>query len=140
MDKLKADSNDFATSIAKSSLHLLRWSVAWVATTALAGLGPGLIWDYATLPTILAILVNLGIGFRLILQIKRYVQALDELGQKIFLNAASITLGVGIVCGPSYTLLASQKLISFQPEIGHLIMLMALTFVAANYAGTRKYR
>ena len=126
--------------IAKSSLHLLRWTVAWVATTALAGLGPGLIWDYATLPTILAILVNLGIGFRLILQIKRYVQALDELGQKIFLNAASITLGVGIVCGPSYTLLASQKLISFQPEIGHLIMLMALTFLAANHAGTRKYR
>ncbi len=76
----------------------------------------------------------------MILQIKRYVQALDELGQKIFLNAASITLGVGIVCGPSYTLLASQKLISFQPEIGHLIMLMALTFLAANYAGTRKYR
>ena len=140
MDKLKADSNDFSTNINKSSLHLLRWSVAWVATTALAGLGPGLIWDYATLPTILAILVNLGIGFRLILQIKRYVQALDELGQKIFLDAASITLGVGIVCGPSYTLLASQKLLSFQPEIGHLIMLMALTFVAANYAGTRKYR
>ena len=140
MDKLKADSNDFSTNINKSSLHLLRWTVAWVATTALAGLGPGLIWDYATLPTILVVLVNLGIGFRMILQIKRYVQALDELGQKIFLNAASITLGVGIVCGPSYTLLASQKLISFQPEIGHLIMLMALTFLAANYAGTRKYR
>ena len=140
MDKLKADSNNYPIMIAKSRLHLLRWTVAWVATTALAGLGPGLIWDYATLPTILAILVNLGIGFRMILQIKRYVQALDELGQKIFLNAASITLGVGIVCGPSYTLLASQKLISFQPEIGHLIMLMALTFLAANYAGTRKYR
>ena len=140
MDKLKADSNNYPIGIAKSSLHLLRWTVAWVATTALAGLGPGLIWDYATLPTILGVLINLGIGFRMILQIKRYVQALDELGQKIFLNAASITLGVGIVCGPSYTLLASQKLLSFQPEIGHLIMLMALTFVAANYAGTRKYR
>jgi hypothetical protein len=76
----------------------------------------------------------------MILQIKRYVQALDELGQKIFLNAASITLGVGLVCGISYTLLASQKLISFQPEIGHLNSLMALTFVAANYAGARKYR
>ena len=109
-------------------------------TTAFAGLGPGLIWNYATLPTILVILVNLGIGFRLILQIKRHIQALDELGQKIFLNAASITLGVGLVCGPSYTLLASQKLMSFQPEIGDLMMLMSLTFVAANYVGTRKYR
>ena len=140
MDKLKADSNNYPTRIAKSSLHLLRWTATWLATTAFAGLGPGLIWDYATLPTILAILVNLGIGFRMILQIKRYVQMLDELGQKIFLNAASITLGVGLVCGISYTLLASQKLISFQPEIGHLNSLMALTFVAANYAGARKYR
>ena len=140
MDKLKADSNNYPTRIAKSSLHLFRWTATWVVTTALAGLGPGLIWDYATLPTSLAILVNLGIGFRMILQIKRYVQALDELGQKIFLNAASITLGVGLVCGISYTLLASQKLISFQPEIGHLNSLMALTFVAANYAGARKYR
>jgi hypothetical protein len=140
MDKLKADSNNYPTRIAKSSLHLLRWTATWLATTAFAGLGPGLIWDYATLPTILAILVNLGIGYRMILQIKRYVQALDELGQKIFLNAASITLGVGLVCGISYTLLASQKLISFQPEIGHLNSLMALTFVAANYAGARKYR
>ena len=140
MDKLKADSNNYHTRIAKSSHHLLRWSTTWVATTAVAAFGPRVIWDFATLPTIFAILVNLGIGFRLILQIKRYVQALDELGQKIFLNAAPITLGVGMVCGPSYTLLASQKLLSFQPEIGHLIMLMALTFVAANYAGTRKYR
>ena len=140
MDKLKADSNNYPTRIAKSSLHLLRWTATWLATTAFAGLGPGLIWDYATLPTILAILVNLVIGFRMILQIKRYVQALDELRQQIFLNAASITLGVGLVCGISYTLLASQKLISFQPEIGHLNSLMALTFVAANYAGARKYR
>ena len=140
MDKLKADSNNYPTRIAKGSLHLLCWTATWVATTAFAAFGPRLIWDFATLPTIFAILVNLGIGFRMILQIKRYVQALDELGQKIFLNAASITLGVGLVCGPSYTLLASQKLMSFQPEIGDLMMLMALTFVAANYVGTRKYR
>jgi len=140
MDKLKADSNNYPIRIAKSSLHLLRWTVAWVATTALAGLGPGLIWDYATLPTILAILVNLGIGFRLILQIKRYVQALDELGQKIFLNAASITLGVVMVCGVSYELLEDIRLISGEPQISFLIALMSLTFMASHLAGHRKYR
>ena len=140
MDKLKADSNNYPTRIAKSSLHLLRWTATWVATTALAGLGPGLIWDYATLPTILAILVNLGIGFRMILQIKRYVQALDELGQKIFLNAASITLGVVMVCGVSYELLEDIRLISGEPQISFLIALMSLTFMASHLAGHRKYR
>ena len=140
MDKLKADSNNYPTRIAKSSLHLLRWTTTWVATTALAGLGPGLIWDYATLPTILAILVNLGIGFRLILQIKRYVQALDELGQKIFLDAAAFTLGVGLVCGISYELLEDIRLISGEPQISFLIALMSLTFMASHLAGHRKYR
>ncbi|MCS5670240.1 MAG: hypothetical protein NZ577_00130, partial [Vicinamibacterales bacterium] len=133
-------SNNYPIRIAKSSLHLLRWTVAWVATTALAGLGPGLIWDFATLPTIFAILVNLGIGFRLILQIKRYVQALDELGQKIFLNAASITLGVVMVCGVSYELLEDIRLISGEPQISFLIALMSLTFMASHLAGHRKYR
>ena len=140
MDKLKADSNNYPTRIAKSSLHLLRWTATWVATTALAGLGPGLIWDYATLPTILAILVNLGIGFRMILQIKRYVQMLDELGQKIFLDASAITLGVGMVCGVSYELLEDIRLISGEPQISFLIALMSLTFMASHLAGHRKYR
>ena len=140
MDKLKEDSNDFATNIKKNTLRNLYWTAAWLASFAVAAFGPRLIWDFATLPTILGVLINLGVGFGMIAVNKRNVRGWDELGQKIFLNAASITLGVGIVCGTSYTLLASQKLISFQPEIGHLIMLMALTFVAANYAGTRKYR
>jgi len=140
MDKLKADSNNYPTRIAKSSLHLLRWTTTWVATTALAAFGPRLIWDFATLPTILAILVNLGIGFRMILQIKRYVQMLDELGQKIFLDASAITLGVVMVCGISYELLEDIRLISGEPQISFLIALMSLTFVGANYAGTRKYR
>jgi len=140
MDKLKADSNNYPTRIAKSSLHLLRWTTTWVATTALAAFGPRLIWDFATLPTILAILVNLGIGFRMILQIKRYVQMLDELGQKIFLDASAITLGVVMVCGISYELLEDIRLISGEPQISFLIALMSLTFMASHLAGHRKYR
>ena len=140
MDKLKEDSNDFATNIKKNTLRNLYWTAAWLASFAVAAFGPRLIWDFATLPTILGVLINLGVGFGMIAVNKRNVRGWDELGQKIFLDAAAFTLGVGLVCGLSYELLASQKLISFQPEIGHLIMLMALTFVAANYAGTRKYR
>jgi len=140
MDKLKADSNNYPRRIAKGSLHLLCWSATWVATTALAAFGPRLIWDFATLPTIFAILVNLGIGFRLILQIKRYVQALDELGQKIFLDASAITLGVVMVCGVSYELLEDIRLISGEPQISFLIALMSLTFMASHLAGHRKYR
>ena len=140
MDKPKADSNDFATNIKKSSVRNLYWAAAWVATTAVAAFGPRLIWNFATLPTILGVLINLGVGFGMILQTKRHVQALDELGQKIFLDAAAFTLGVGLVCGLSYELLEDIRLISSEPEIGHLIMLMALTFMVGMIAGHRKYR
>ena len=140
MDKLKADSNDFATNIRKSEVRNLYWGVAWVASTALAAFGPRLIWDFATLPTILGVLINLGVGFGMIVVNKRNVRGWDELGQKIFLDAAAFTLGVGLVCGLSYELLEDIRLISSEPEISHLVILMALTFMAGMIAGHRKYR
>ena len=140
MDKLKADSNDFSTNINKSSVRNLYWAAAWVATSAVAAFGPRLIWDFATLPTILGVLINLGVGFGMILVNKRNVRGWDELGQKIFLDAAAFTLGVGLVCGLSYELLEDIRLISSEPEISHLVILMALTFMAGMIAGHRKYR
>ena len=140
MDKLKEDSNDFAKNIKKNHLGNFYWSAAWVATTALAAFGPRLIWNFATLPTILGVLINLGVGFGMIVMNKRNVRGWDELQQKIFLDAAAITLGVGLVCGISYELLEDIRLISFEPEISHLIILMALTFMAVIIAGHRKYR
>ena len=140
MDKLKEDSNDFAKNIKKNHLRNFYWTAAWVATTALAAFGPRLIWNFATLPTILGVLINLGVGFGMIVMNKRNVRGWDELQQKIFLDAAAITLGVGLVCGISYELLEDIRLISFEPEISHLIILMALTFMAVIIAGHRKYR
>jgi len=140
MDKLKENSNDFATNIKKNTLRNLYWTAAWLASFAVAAFGPRLIWDFATLPTILGVLINLGVGFGMIVVNKRNVRGWDELQQKIFLDAAAFTLGVGLVCGLSYELLEDIRLISFEPEISHLIILMALTFMAVMIAGHRKYR
>ena len=140
MSTLKTDSTDFATNIKKNTLRLFYWTAAWLATGAVAAFGPRLIWDFATLPTTLGVLINLGVGFGMIVMNKRNVRGWDELQQKIFLDAAAITLGVGLVCGISYELLEDIRLISSEPEISHLIILMALTFMAVIIAGHRKYR
>jgi hypothetical protein len=71
---------------------------------------------------------------------KRHLQGLDEMHQKIFRDAAVLSLGVGVVCAISYELLEDIKLISFEPEISHVIILMTLTFLAGIVAGNRKYR
>jgi hypothetical protein len=97
-------------------------------------------WNYDTLLTILSVLINLGIGFAMILANRRYLRGLDEMHQKIFLDAAVLTLGVGLVCGLSYELLEDIKLIPFQPEISHLVILMCLTFLTGMIVGHRKYR
>ena len=140
MDKLKVDSNDYARSIARTNVHLLFWTAAWLGSMVLAAYGPRLIWDFATLPTILGVLFNLAVGFGMILSTKKHVHTLDELGQKIFLDASAITLGVVMVCGISYELLEDIRLISGEPQISFLIVLMSLTFMASHAAGHWKYR
>jgi hypothetical protein len=140
MNDPKGGPNDWATSTAENTARLRNWTFAWVATMAVAAFGPKYIWAFATLPTILALLVNLGVGFGMIVANKRYLQGLDELHQKIFLDAGALTLGVGLVCGLSYELLEDIKLISFEPEISHLVMLMCLTFLAGMILGHRRYQ
>lgn len=140
MNDLKTGANDWASSSKRNTLRLAYWTFAWVATEAVAAFGPRFIWDYATLPTVVAVAVNLGIGFGMIVANKRYLQGLDELHQKIFLDAAAITLGVGLVCGLSYELLEDIRLIAFEPEISHLVILMALTFMVSMVVGHRKYQ
>jgi hypothetical protein len=140
MNHPKTGPGGWAASSKRNTARLAYWTVAWVAATAVAAFGPRVIWDFATVPTILGVLINLGLGCGMIVANKRYLQGLDEMHQKIFLDAGALTLGVGLVCGLSYELLEDIQLISFEPEISHLIILMCLTFVAGMISGHRKYR
>ena len=76
----------------------------------------------------------------MILANKRHLQGLDEMHRKIFLDAGALSLGVGLVCGLSYDLLEDVRLITFEPEISHLVILMCLTFLVGLISGHRKYR
>ena len=140
MNKQKTDSSAWAASTTRNTVRLGFWTLAWLATTAVAAFGPKLVWDFATLPTILGVLANLAVGFGMILATRRQLRGLDEMHQKIFLDAGALSLGVGLVCGLGYEMLENIRLISFEPEISHLVILMTLTFLAGMIAGHRKYR
>lgn len=140
MNNSETGGNDYAANSAKNTALLRNWAAAWVITTAIATFGPKLVWDFATVPTVGAVLLSLGVGLGMIVANKRYVQGLDEMQQKIFLQAGALTLGVGLVCGLSYEQLEDVGLISFEPEISHLVILMCLTFLASMIAGHRRYR
>ena len=60
--------------------------------------------------------------------------------QKIFLDATALSLGTGLICGLSYEQLEDVQLITFQPEISHLIFVMSLTFIVGIVWGNKAHR
>ncbi|MBT7586734.1 MAG: hypothetical protein HN558_14545 [Gemmatimonadetes bacterium] len=123
----------------RNTLRLGYCTGAWLVTTALATFGPQFIWHDNTLLTASAILINLAIGLATILANKHHLQSLDEMQQKIQLEAMALSLGVGFVCGLSYSLLDQSNLMAADAEISHLILLMGLTYLAGTVIGNRRY-
>ena len=134
------DTRDAAALPKKNTLRLFFWVVAWVLVTAGAAFGPRFLWGFDTLPTMLGVLIHIGIGFGMIRMFKQYLLELDELQRKIQLDAMALSLGIGLVLGSSYELLEDIKLIPFEPEIPHLLILMSLTYVVGTVLGHRKYQ
>ena len=123
-----------------NTVRLGLWTFVWVLSTALMAFGPRFLWDYQTALTVGAVLLNLGMGIGMILANRRHLLGMDEMQQKIFLEAGALSLGVGLVCGISYEMLEDVRLITFEPEISHLVILMCLTFMAGMINGHRKYQ
>jgi len=133
-------SNGWAENQHKNSRHLAYWTLGWLVSLVIAVFGPRMLWDFATVPTILAVALNLGVGFGMIVAIRRELRGMDELHRKIFLDAAALSLGVGLVVGLAYELFEDIKLILYQPEISHVAMLMTVTFMVGMISGNRKYQ
>jgi len=121
-------------------IALRNWTLTWVLTMAIASFAPRFIWDFNTVLTIIAVLINLGVGFKMLIANRDYLRGLDEMQQKILLEAMALALGVGLVVGLGYELLEDIKLITYQPEIPHVIYLMVITYIVAVISGHRKYQ
>jgi hypothetical protein len=122
-----------------SEAKVIYWCLAWTLATAGATFGPEL-WGYGTLITSIGIAIQLAIGFGMIWTFKGFLLAMDELQRLIQLEAISLAFGVGVVVGLSYELLEDVKLITFQPEISHLLILITLTYSFGLFLGNRRYR
>ncbi len=132
--------NEYKDRNYQNTRTLRNWTAAWVVSMAVAAFAPKYFWDFNTLLTIIAVAVSLVIGFGMLLANRVYLRGLDEMQQKIMFDAMGLSLGVGLVVGLSYELLEDIKLITFQPEIGHLVIIMCLTYLGGIIAGHRKYQ
>jgi|TARA_R110000868_G_scaffold282483_2_gene542770 uncharacterized membrane protein YcfT len=121
-------------------LNLALWTLAWVASTALLRFGAEYIWDYNAAYSIIVLITHLALGAAMIMVNVKHLANLDELQRKITMDAMGITLGLGLIAGIAYEQLEDIKLITFEPEINHLIMLMAFTYIISILIGNRKYK
>ncbi len=140
MNKQTTNSSDWEANTVRNTIRLGFWTFGWVATMAIATFGPKFLWDSNQSRTIAAILFNSAIGAGMILANTRHLEGLDEMHQKIQLDAMALSLGVGLILGLGYSNLDVANVIAFDAEISHLVILMGLTYLAGVIAGTRKYR
>lgn len=123
----------------KSIRPLAIWTSAWVLTTALATFGPLLLWEDMMVLTGTAILFNFLVGIGMILANIHHITTMDEMLQKIHLQAMGITLGATLVAGISYSIMDTSNLIE-DAEISFLVIFMALTYMASLGIGYRRFR
>ena len=139
-DSSEAEScEDWSEETKTNTKNLAIWTGAWLVTMAIATFGSLLIWPESQVLKSLTLLLNLLMGVGVIFANKRHLRGLDELQQKIQLEAMALSLGVGLVVGCSYSTMDSINLIAFDAEISHLVMLIGLTYLAGVILGNRRY-
>ncbi|WP_144392378.1 hypothetical protein [Pleionea sediminis] len=123
-----------------STRRLFYWNLAWVLSLALATFGPKYFWDNSVIVSLITIVTNLVIGLGMIRANIMHVKGLDELHQKIQLEAMGITLGLTLIVGIAYTTLDITNVIPFDAKISFLVIFMGLSYLIAVILGTRRYR
>jgi len=132
--------NNWAAGNARNTRLLGYWTGAWLLTMVVAVFGPKFVWQFNEYLSLLGITLNLMVGAGMIWANKKLLDGMDEMQQRIQLDAMALSLGVGLVVGLSYSNLDVANVIESDAEISHLVILMALTYLAGIFRGTRKYR
>jgi hypothetical protein len=126
-------------NIKRQTVRLAVWTIAWLVTLAIASFGPKFLWDWNEWISAAAIGINVLVGIGMIVANKNHLRSLDEMQQKIYLEAMAISLGAGLVGGIAYSNLEVSNVIPFHAEIAHVVILMSLTFIASLAILNRKY-
>lgn len=124
----------------KNSKELKIWTLAWTLSMAIATFGPQFLWNEESIGTLLAIIVNLILGVRMILANRKFINSGDELQKKNQLESLGLTLGLAVIVGLSYSLLDQMNLISGNAEISVLVLFIGITYLVTMTVNNRKYK
>ncbi|MEQ9308585.1 MAG: hypothetical protein RLN90_03970 [Balneolaceae bacterium] len=110
----------------------------WLITMAIAAFGPALLWNNQTSITLLAIALNLLAGLFVIKSNFQHWNSLDEMIQRVHLNAMGIALGLGIVGGLSFSLLETSDIIQTEFDLSFMVIVMSLSYLISILVGMKR--
>ncbi|WP_100643114.1 hypothetical protein [Alteromonas facilis] len=137
---VNTENNTLDQRMRKGNRGIFIWTSAWVITLAIVAFGPKFLWDFAPNFSLIAIAINLFMGYRMIIAHKHHLDGMDELQRRIHFNAMAISLGVSMVFGAIYGLLEPVRLISFPPSPSNILFVMGISYIISVFIGIRKYQ
>ncbi|GAC16756.1 hypothetical protein [Aliiglaciecola lipolytica] len=139
MNATESNSSNLKQRAKSATQKLFIWTFGWVLSLALVAFGPKFLWDFATTFTLVAIVINLFCGFKMIMANKYHLMCMDEMQRKIQLEAMAISLGISMVFGAIYGLLEAVRLISHSPNPSNILFVMGISYGIAVGLGYRRY-
>ena len=124
----------------RTTAGLALWTLAWLATLAVARFGPEFLWEAQPVASWIAVAVNVLVGIAWIVAFARFLRAQDDLWRKISLDALAVTLGVGWVGGFAYVVADAAGLITYDVNIAVFPALLGVVFSIAFVVGMFRYR
>jgi hypothetical protein len=115
------------------------WTLIWVLATALATFGPEFIWENS-LFTYAGVGLFLITGAAMILANRKHILNLDELQQRMHLEAMAISLGVAVVLGLGLSILEQQDLLGFKMDFAFMTVVISITYLAGLAINTRRFK
>ena len=116
------------------------WTFSWLLSIAALRFGPENLWQDSETIYLAILLLNIILGGAMIWANKNHLAGLDELQQKIQLQAMGISMGIGLVLGLAYSNLAKNGFFGGEAEISHLVMLIAISYLISVFIGARRYQ
>lgn len=123
----------------KNHALIMLWVLAWMATFVAADKAEAYEWYTAGFLSLLAVALNAVIGLIVIVTYMRFLNELDEMQQKIQLNALALAMGIGLVGSVSYSLLVSSGIVA-APDIAVVIALLGGGYGAGLVIGRTRYQ
>ena len=123
----------------KNSKNVIIWTIVWLISFAFLVLDPKELWQNTTI-TAIAALVNFILIIAMLFANKNQFDNFDEFEKTVQLNAIALSLFLTIFVGLFFIGIYKSGLMNYEPQIHHLVVFSALTYIFSTIFIFKKYQ